>query len=308
MTDTIIDQTTFLTLVRTTGERSCARMLIDSIRSFGGALSFCPIWLIEANPQQVPCESLKGMDVQVFSLSMPDTIRHYYFADKVYACAQAEERVSSGVQSLIWIDPACLVIRPPELYELRQAFDAAVRPVHIRNVGLSPEEPLDGFWKKICEIVGMHDIQTTVETFVDGQRIRSYFNSHAFAINPSRGLLRRWFECFEALVCDGEYQKDACQDERHRVFLHQAVWSALLVAELDSERVRELPPDYNYPYNLHQSVPVGRRAAVLNDLVSIAYESRSLDPKQVDDIGIHDPLRSWLSAHAAPNRRMQPTA
>jgi len=300
MGGTIIDQTIFLTLVRTTSERSCARILIDSIRSFGGVLSHCPIWLFEANPQKAPCSSLEGMDVQVFSLSVPDTVRHYYFADKVYACAQAEEMVTPRVQSLIWIDPACLIIKPPLLFDLSQSFDAAVRPVHIRNVGLSPTEPLDGFWKKICETVGVHDIQTTVETFVDAQRIRSYFNSHAFAINPSKGLLCRWFECFEALVCDEEYQKGTCQDERHQIFLHQAVLSALLVTRLDPKRVRVLPPDYNYPYNLHQSVPLDRRAAALNDLVCIAYENRSLDPNLVDDIDIRDLLRSWLSAHAAP--------
>jgi hypothetical protein len=292
MSDTIIDQTMFLTLVRTTSERSCARILIDSIRSFGGVLSHCPIWLFEANLQRAPRNSLGGMDVHVFSLSVPDTVRHYYFADKVYACAQAEEMVTPRVRSLIWIDPVCLIIRPPLLFDLGQSFDAAVRPVHIRNVGLPPTEPLDGFWRKICETVGVHDIQTTVETFVGARRIRSYFNSHAFAINPSKGLLRRWFECFESLVCDEEYQKDTCQDERHQIFLHQAVWSALLVAELGLERIRVLPPDYNYPYNLHQSVPVGRRAAALNDLVCIAYEDRSLDPNLVDDIGVHDPLSS----------------
>lgn len=302
------DRKTFLTLVRTPYGRSCARILVDSIRSFGGYLSHCPVWLFEANPQEVSCESLESLDVQRFPLVVPEAGRHYYFADKVYACAQAEGMVSPNVQSLIWIDPGCLVIRPPLLYSLGQAFDAAVRPVHIKNVGLLPDEPLDGFWKKICECVGVHDITTTVETFVDGQRIRSYFNSHAFAINPSKGLLRRWFECFEDLVSDGEYQKDSCQDELHQIFLHQAVWSALLVTELDSNRVRELPPDYNYPYNLHQSVLVERRAAVLNDLVSITYENRSLDPKQVDDIEIHDPLRSWLSTRAASSQSIQPTS
>lgn len=301
MNDTIVDQKTFLTLVRTTRERSRARLLIDSIRSFGGILSDCPIWLFEADPQGAPCESLEDMNVQIFSLSMPDAVRHYYFADKVYACAQAEEIASPSVQSLIWIDPGCLVIRPPLLYDLGQAFDAAVRPVHVKNVGLLAEEPLDGFWKKVCESVGLEDILTTVETFVDGQRIRSYFNSHAFAMNPSRGLLRRWFECFEALACDQTYQKETCQDELHQIFLHQAVWSALLVVELDVKRLCVLPPDYNYPYNLQQSVPVERRAVVLNDLVSIAYENRPLDPKQVDDIDIQEPLRSWLSARAAPN-------
>lgn len=305
MSKRIIDQTIFLTLVRTDRERSCARILIDSIRSFGGVLSHCPIWLFEADPQSAPCNSLGSMDVQVFSLNVPDTVRHYYFADKVYACARAEE-MATKIQSLIWIDPACLVIRPLLSFDLDQSFDAAVRPVHIRNVGLPPAKPLDGFWKKLYETMGVRDIQTTVETFVDAQRIRSYFNSHAFAINPSKGLLRRWFECFETLVCDEEYQKDACRDKRHQVFLHQAVWSALLATRLEPKRVRILPPDYNYPYNLHQSVPLGRRAAALNDLVCVAYEDRSLDPNLMDDIDIHDPLRSWLSAHIAPNTPLQP--
>ena len=306
MSDTTVDQTVFLTLVRTTGERACARILIDSIRSFGGVLSHCPIWLFEANPQKAPCNRSGGMDVQVLSLSVPDTVRHYYFADKVYASAQAEELVTPRVQSLIWIDPACLTIRPPLLFDLGQSYDAAVRPVHIRNVGLPPAEPLDGFWKKICETVGVHDIQTTVETFVDAQRIRSYFNSHAFAVSPAKGLLRRWFELFEALVSDEEFQMSSCQDELHQTFLHQAVLTALLATRLDPKRIRFLPPDYNYPYNLHQSVPPDRQALALNDLVCIAYEDRSLDPGVVDDINVHDPLRSWLSAHAAPNKSLEP--
>jgi hypothetical protein len=301
MSDAIIDQTVFLTLVRSPRERSCARVLIDSIRSFGGTLSHRPIWLFEADPQSAPCNSLESTDVQVFSLSVPDTVRRFYFADKVCACAQAEEMVTSEVQSLIWIDPACLIISPPLLFDLGQSFDAAVRPVHIRNVGLPSTVPLDGFWKKIFMKVGVHDIEATVESFIDKQRIRSYFNSHAFAANPSKGLLRRWFECFEALVCDEEYQRVICQDQAHQIFLHQAVWSALLVTRLDPKRIRLLSPDYNYPYNLHQSVPPDRRAATLNDLVCIAYEDRSLDPSLVDDIDIHEPLRSWLFEHAAPN-------
>ena len=298
MNEPALDRILLLTLVRAAVERSRARMLIDSIRSFGGGLSDCPIWLFETDPQTAPDHGLEDLDVQVFSLSVPDTVRQYCFADKVYACARAEELAPPDVQSLIWIDPACLVINPPLLFDLGPSFDAAVRPVHIRNVGLPPAEPLNGFWKKIYETVGVQDIQTSVETFVDVQRIRAYFNSHAFAVRPSKGLLRRWFECFEALVCDEDYQKGACQDEGHHIFLHQAVSSALLAASLDPERVRVLPPDYNYPYNLHPSVPVDRRAAALNDLVCIAYEDRSLYPGLVDDIDIRDPLRSWLSSRA----------
>ena len=300
--DAVGDQILFLTMVRSPGERSRARMLIESIRAFGGDLRHCPIWLYEADPERAPCQDLVEKGVEVLALSLPDTVKGYYFADKVFACAKAEEMAESGVQSLIWIDPTCLIIRPPVLYDLGRVFDAAVRPVHIKNVGILSTEPLDGFWKGVCDVVEVQDIKTTVETFVDMQRIRSYFNSHAFAINPFKGLMGQWFACFEALVRDEAYQRAFCGDDYHQVFLHQAVLSALLVTKLEAQRVRILPPDYNYPYNLQVAVPQKRRAAVLNDLVCIAYEDHSLDPDLVDDIEIKEPLRSWLRARAYPNR------
>ena len=300
--DAVGDQILFLTMVRSPGEQTRASLLIESIRAFGGDLRHCPIWLYEADPERAPCQDLVEKGVEVLALSLPDTVKGYYFADKVFACAKAEEMAESGRQSLIWIDPTCLIIRPPVLYDLGRVFDAAVRPVHIKNVGILATEPLDGFWKGVCDVVEVQDIKTTVETFVDMQRIRSYFNSHAFAINPFNGLIGQWFACFEALVRDEAYQRAFCGDDYHQVFLHQAVLSALLVTKLEAQRVRILPPDYNYPYNLQVAVPQERRAAVLNDLVCIAYEDRSLDPDLVDDIEIKEPLRSWLRASAYPNR------
>ncbi len=299
MSEPVIAQTVFVTMVRTAGERACAGLLIESIRSFGGALSTCEIWLFEANPQTAPCSSLESGGVQVLPLSIPDPVGRYIFADKVYACSQAEALATERFRSLIWIDPACLVIQPPVLFDLGHSFDAAVRPVHIRNVGLPLAEPVDGFWKKTYETVGVHDIRAAVESFVDGQQIRAYYNTHALAIDPSLGLLSRWYECFEALATDQGFQTTSCADDLHQIFLHQAVLSALLATAVEPGRIRVLPPDYNYPYNLHQAVPFDRRAASLNDLVCITYEDRSLDPNVVDDIDIHEPLRSWLALHSS---------
>ena len=64
---------------------------------------------------------------------------------------------------------------------------------------------------------------------------------------------------------------------------------------LDPKRIRFLPAEYSYPYNLQQRVPEQRRAKVLNHLVCIACEERSLDPEVVEDILIEEPLRSWLA-------------
>ncbi|MBU1878534.1 MAG: hypothetical protein KJ734_06245, partial [Chloroflexi bacterium] len=159
------------------------------------------------------------------------------------------------------------------------------------------DEPVDAFWRRVYDAVGVPDVLTTVESFVDAQCLRAYFNSHAFAVNPARGLLGRWFQLFESLVGDREFQAGPGRDERHHIFLFQAVLSALLVTALDPGRICMLPPNYNYPYNLHQSVPPDRRARALDDLVCVAYEDRAIDPALMDDIEVREPLRSWLSAH-----------
>ncbi|MCI0475219.1 MAG: hypothetical protein L0Y55_03155, partial [Anaerolineales bacterium] len=179
-----MSQTIFLTSVRSARGRANARILIDSIRAFGGALRDTPIWVFEANPQKTSCADLADNGVRVIPLNLPENVRDYLFGDKVYACAQAEAMTTPDVQSLVWIDPICVVVNPPILFDLGAAFDAAVRPVHVRNIGLLTTDPLDEFWKTIYATIGVNDVASTVESFVDGQQLRAYFNSHAFAINP----------------------------------------------------------------------------------------------------------------------------
>jgi hypothetical protein len=293
------DSLVFITVVRSKYGLSRARLLIDSLRTFGGELYRTPFWVFEANPRDAPCESLAGADVSILHFDMPEEVGHYIFADKVFACAQAEQLTASDFRSLVWIDPSCLVIKPPTLFVLDAASDAAVRPVHIQNVGLLTHQPIDYFWMQIYKNLGVRDIHMTVESFVDRQHLRAYFNSHAFSVNPSLGLMRRWADHLRSLVTDQEYQQSACQDEPHQIFLFQAILSTLLITRLERQRIRILPPDYNYPYNLQTQVPVDRRAKDLNDLVCIAYEDRSLDPETIDDISVGEPLRSWLTARAA---------
>ena len=63
--------------------------------------------------------------------------------------------------------------------------------------------------------------------------------------------------------------------------------------------MRILPPEYNYPFNLQSRVPAAHRARALNDVVTFAYEDRSLNPAEITDIALEEPLRSWLATHCA---------
>jgi hypothetical protein len=220
----------------------------------------------------------------------------YPFGRKVAACAQAEQLVTTGTRTLVWIDPACLIVQPPVLFDLGAAFDAAFRPVHIRNVGLPPAEPLDAFWQGIYSALGLVDISTAVVSFVDSQRLRPYFNTHAFAIHPALGLMSRWYELFQQFIDDDQFQAAACPDQRHQIFLFQAILSSLVASSLAPERVLILPPTYNYPYHLLERIPTERRATAFDDLVCIAYEERSIHPEALTGIQVREPLRAWLEA------------
>lgn len=289
----------FYTLVRSEYSKAQVNLLIQSLRMFGGDLANCPTWLFEANPDQISCEDLSGSGIEIFPLEAPKRVRHFYYHDKVFAGARAEELSAKSVESLIWIAPDCLILQPPERYILDQTVDAAMRPVHIQNVGLDPNAPTDGFWQGVYDRIGIQDVTQTIRTFVDHKTIRAYFNSHAFSIDPSLGLLQQWGEVFQDLVTDSQYQERHCSDERHQIFLHQAALTTVMISSISEDRLRVLPPEYNYPLNFQSELPEDRRVRRLNDLVTIAYEDLSLDPRTLGDIEVEEPLRSWLSEHAA---------
>lgn len=269
------------------------RLLISSLRRFGGELASSPFWIFTKN-LSAKININDGLTHQI-NLEVSSDISAYPFGKKVSACAQAEEIASSQTKSLVWIDPSCLIIQPPELFELGSAFDAAFRPVHIRNIGLPPNAELDVFWRGIYDLLELEHLPFTVTSFVDNQRLRPYFNSHAFSINPTLGIMRLWCQHFQQLISDHSFQSTACRDDLHKIFLFQALLSTLVASRIDTARLRILPSSYNYPYNLQASVPEERRARTLNELVCLTYEERDLRPDRVSDIQILEPLRSWLN-------------
>jgi hypothetical protein len=284
----------FFTRVETPEERAGARPLIESLRAFGGALGDCPLWIFAADPQTTPCDDLAGAHARVLPLAVPDRLRGYPFGGMVCACARAEQLARGEDVSLVWLDPALLILQPPLLFDLGGDFDAALRPVHIRNVGLPPGEPPDAFWGGIFAALGVTDVPLTVTSFIDRQQLRAYFNSHALAVRSSLGLFTRWLGLFEQMVADEAFQAAACGDPLHRLFLFQALFSALVAATLDSARIRILPENYNYPYHRQARALPGHRVDRMNDLVIFCGEGTLPDPASVTDIEIREPLRSWL--------------
>jgi hypothetical protein len=136
----------------------------------------------------------------------------------------------------------------------------------------------------------MEEAPYTIESFADGQTLRPYFNTHCFALNPAAGLARSWWAQFKAMVADHAFQAGPCRNEIHKIFLHQAILSTLVARQLPRERVRLLPPEYNFPLNLLDEMPAELQPATLNSLVNAVYE----EAFPWGGIEIEEPLHSWL--------------
>jgi hypothetical protein len=285
-----MNETRFLILFGSEAGEQMARTVIESLRAFGGPLRNSPVWAFVLDPDRVP-QALPGIEgVRRFPLVVEESFLRHPFAEKVYACARAEEMAGPEICSLVWLSLDCLVVNPPLLFNLGSAFDAAFRPVHHCNVGSPAHEPLDDFWQGIYRALGVDAMPYTVESFADGQTLRPYFNTHCFAFNPAAGLCRVWWVHFKAMVTDEAFQAGPCRDELHQVFLHQAILSTLVARPPVWERVRLLPPEYNYPLNLLNELPPERRVPTLNSVVSAVYE----DAFPWREIEVREPLRSWL--------------
>jgi hypothetical protein len=290
-------RTVFVTLLYSAESEPRVRLAVASLREFGGTLASCPVFvLVPSGVRATQIGHLSGVEAAELR-SEPDILR-YPFGAKVLACAQAEGLVPLGTESLVWLGSGCLVVNPPELFALGPESDAAFRPVHIANVGSLRSRPMDDFWKAVYETVGAQDGDASVESLVDARRLRPYYNTHCFAVNPGLGLMRQWLDLFRSLVTDKVFQSGPCRDELHRIFLHQAVLSALVTRSIASERRCILPPQYSYPLHFHAKLAEARRVQRMNDITCAAYE----DDADLAAVPADEPLGSWLGRHGSQPR------
>jgi hypothetical protein len=299
----------FVTYVHLPYQQKAAAALVECIRAWGGPYRESPIYVVITDPdylQSVPA----AKNVTRVPLEVAEPMRSFPYAVKACAAAAVEELVAGKIRSLAWFDPETLLFGPPKEMDLAAGVSAAVAPVQFINTGQAPDEPVDAYWAGIYRRVGLDPAKVfAVETRVDRSTVRAYLNCGIFAVRPEKGLLREWAKVQEELLGDAEYMKAAITDAPHRIFLHQAVITALLVAHLERREIRFFSKAYNYPLFCHgldfspgtggtYRVPADTRPAKLNDLATAFYEGLF---RQHEDWAAlippaEEPLRSWLAA------------
>ena len=287
----------FVMLVTSPAEEKQANILISSIRDFGGIYADNPVYLFMSDTLGAPCRSIKSPNVKLISLDVNSELPDYPFLYKVLACAQAEELLQGKSEIIVWMDVDGLVLSEPTEFYLGKNKKIAIRPVNLRNnVGLPADEPADLYWKKIYEYTKLRVNKIpVVETLVDKQEVRMYLNCAIFSIRSDLGIFSEWKKLFLLLLNDPEYQSKSCTTINHKIFLHQAVLSAIVAKRIRENEIQWFSQKAGYPLHHHDEMDHDKKVYILNQLESLIYERLWDAPHWIMcTIRVDEPLRSRL--------------
>ena len=280
-------------------------LLIESIRTFGGNLAQNPIWVLipEALGSLSPDtqERLAQQEVSTMTFKVdPETLK-FPFAAKVEAAAFAEQQAQGQSERLVFMDRDTLVLQEPAELLIPTGKALGYRPVHHKLIGPAWDQPLDAFWSLIYDSCGVHQENLFPMMTHTGEQIQPYFNSGIFVLRPERGLLIRWKNEFLKWYRRPQFQAFYKKDQLYSIFIHQAIFTGVLLAALNPKEMQLLSPKINYPLHLHQDIPAEQRPTTIDELVTVRYES-IFDEPGWQQLPITEPLKSWLESQP----RVQP--
>jgi hypothetical protein len=286
-----------------TGEAETdALRLARSIRTFGGEFCFNPIWMLSQRSEddlpEATQQELYSLGVRLITYDMNPEAVHFPFADYVTAAGIAEGLAQGETSFLTMMAIDTLVLQTPSACLLPGGKSLGACPVHLKLLGSGYNDPIDEFWSLIyrhCQV----DLDRIfpMQTIVDEQLVRAYFNSGLLVVRPERGLLRAWQADFDHCYRLPEFEPFYMKNVLYDIFMHQAVLAGSVLSSLKPEEFQQLPFEMNYPLHLHTRVAAPRRPANLDQLITCRYEDFDeffANPDVDGLIQINKPGKDWL--------------
>jgi hypothetical protein len=277
-----------------------ALLLYASLRKFGGDLAnFLCIAFVPKTSwplSQIIKDKFKALSVDLMPFDLPNKATQFPFAVKVLASSEAETQVKGKTEIMVWMDTNTLVLNPTKAFFLQQEVSFAYRPVHHTLIGSVYKEPLDNFWTKIYQQCGItEDKVFPMKTCVRDNILRPYFNAGVLVLRPEKGLFSSWFVYFDRLYQHPDFRRLYEKDKRYKVFMHQAVLSAVTLKMFKRVEIRELPETINYPLHLHSQYPPKYRHKAIHNLITCRYEEIRELPDILNQISIRESWKNWIN-------------
>ncbi len=271
----------------------------ESIRTFAGVYSSAPIWLMVPIGFQHPSKEdqarINALDIELQPFEIYRQVMSFPFAGKVLASAAAETLAMKKTSQLVWMDPLSMVINSPDDLILSPGELLGCRPVDHLLIGPPYEKPLVPFWELVYQSCGVREDDVfPMVTSADQVRIRPYMNAGMLVVRPEHKLLQHWSDTFLKVYQDNRFLELYEDNHLYKIFIHQAVLSACVIAKIHQAGIKQLPHLVNYPLHMHSQYPTDRRLKSLNELISFRYEEFFSQPNWRDMIRVESPLKEWL--------------
>lgn len=282
-----------------------ALLLAESIRTFAGSLSQTPIqFFVPENGEQLSSavrDRLLALKVTLIPFEIDPEVAQFPFTSMAVAAALAESEARGQTDLLAWLSSNTIVLQEPRDFLLRHDKSLGYRPVHHALIGSRCDEPLDAFWTLIYRYCNVpEDRVFPMTTHVDGVKLRPYFNAGCHVTRPEKHLLRNWRDTFLKVYWEPPLQELYQRDERYEVFIHQAIFSSVVLSTLATDEIQELPPSYNYPLHLHAEDVTDHRPSSLEEVVTLRHEGFYQDPEWIKKMLAREPLKRWIAERLLP--------
>jgi hypothetical protein len=277
-----------------------ARLLIESIRAFGGSLSDIRIWCLAPRIKNKVSSGFRNLcDAAFCQLELfeaPSEALRFPLAADVAGAAHAEKKARDTCDFLVWLGANTIVLQEPRHLLIPDHTCIGYCPVHHTNIGSVFDSALDPFWSEVyrtCKVP--EEWIFPMETHVDGKTLRPYFNASSLVVRPDRGLFASWRDLFFNTYQKQQFEKFYEQDERYAIFMHQAILSGIILAMIESKEMIRLPPTYNYPLHLWREDVTTARPHRLDELMTARHEGFYNDPNWRNAMPEGDELKDWLA-------------
>jgi hypothetical protein len=267
----------FTTFIETREEILPARVMVESLQTFGARFKDAPVWIyVSREFQAAESESLArfaGLAAEVRTSEAPESATWFYLARKVFAAAQAESEARGRAGVLARLDPDTIFIREPEEFILPEEKDLGYRPVFHRNICPLYKEPMDAYWSRAYEVMGIRESAVfPMVTPADDDTIRPYFQAGCVVARPEKGIMKKWGEMLIRLAGDPVIRKISEQESRKRLFTFQVALTGAILNVVERDKMLEFSDRINYPIFFEEMFGAKKDFHDISGAVTVRYE------------------------------------
>lgn len=258
-----------------------AKLLFDSIRTFGGHLANVSLYCYSPRGKALPADTLRAfrtLNVTYVDEVLNTDFDHYPTANKIFACAHAEEALPDDV--LVWADTDSVFVSEPNELSLPQDVPARVAPIWGKVIASEgAADPAESYWQEAYRICNVARQPRFVEAVVARVRVRLYLNAGLVAARRDRGFFAQWKQDFLRLVAMNHVPGDLnlADPTVWREYMSPArfmdqVALSMTAAKLEPE-LSLFGPLYNYPITYRHRLGSPLRDLELCQLKHVHYNA-----------------------------------